>query len=88
MMRLGIVDHGHRPLQKLQLSLIRALVGHVPGPILVMSYRRGLFGKQFAACLQRGMRGVFGARFPREFGVGARMRAARRGPADADRRVS
>lgn len=57
-MRLSVVEHGHRPLQKVQLAIIRALVGHVPGPILVMSYRKELFGKQFAACLQRGMRGT------------------------------
>jgi hypothetical protein len=55
-MRLGVVDHGHRPLQKAQLAIIRALVGQVPGPILVMSYQRNLFGKFFAACLQAGMR--------------------------------
>lgn len=57
-MRLSVVEHGHRPLQKLQLAIIGSLVGHVPGPILVNSYRKELFGKQFAACLQRGMRGV------------------------------
>jgi hypothetical protein len=55
-MRLGVVDKGHRPLQKLQLALIRALVGHVPGPILVMSYRRKVFGAQFSQCLEEGMR--------------------------------
>ncbi len=55
-MRLPIVETGHRPLQKLQLAMIRALVGHVPGPILAMSYHRGLFGKTFSACLQAGMR--------------------------------
>ena len=55
-MRIAAPEHGHRPLQKLQLGLIRALVGHVPGPILVMSYRRKLFGRQFAQCLEEGMR--------------------------------
>jgi hypothetical protein len=55
-MRLDVVQHGHRPLQKLQLRLIRALVGTVPGPILVMSYRRKLFGTQFAPALEEGMR--------------------------------
>ena len=55
-MRIAAPEHGHRPLQKVQLALIRALVGHVPGPILVMSYRRNLFGKQFSRCLEEGMR--------------------------------
>jgi hypothetical protein len=55
-MRLASVEHGHRPLQKLQLALIRGLIGHVPGPILVMSYRRALFGTQFSQCLEAGMR--------------------------------
>lgn len=29
-MRLGILEHGHRPLQKLQLRLIRAIAGQIP----------------------------------------------------------
>jgi hypothetical protein len=55
-MRLSVVEHGHGPLQKLPLGIIRTLCGHVPGPILVMSYRRSLFGKWFANCLQQGMK--------------------------------
>jgi uncharacterized peroxidase-related enzyme len=57
-MRLQILETGHRPLQKPLLSLIKHLIGDIPGPILVMSYRRELFGKPFAACLQEGMRGM------------------------------
>jgi len=48
-MRLQLLHHGHRPLQKLQLGIIRALVGHVPGPIATMSYRRNLFGRWLSA---------------------------------------
>jgi hypothetical protein len=55
-MRIAAPETGHRPLQKLQLALIRTLVGQVPGPILVLSYRRALFGRQFARCLEQGMR--------------------------------
>ena len=44
-MRLELLHRGHRPLQKLQMALIRALVGQVPGPIAMMSYRRELFGR-------------------------------------------
>lgn len=55
-MRLTILRQGHRPLQKLQLGIMRAFAGLVPGPVLVLSYRRGLFGKYFADCLQEAMR--------------------------------
>ena len=44
-MRLEILHRGHRPLQKLQLRLIRAIVGQLPGPIAMMSYQRDLFGR-------------------------------------------
>jgi hypothetical protein len=57
--RLEILDKGHRPLQKMILGLMAATSGgHVPGPILVMSYRRELFGKYFAGCVQEAMRGA------------------------------
>jgi hypothetical protein len=54
-MRLSILHHGHRPLQKLQIGLIRALVGQLPGPIATMSYRRELFGQHLAACFAESM---------------------------------
>jgi uncharacterized peroxidase-related enzyme len=58
-MRLQILENGHRPFQKAILSFIRTVSGgHVPGPILVMSYRRELFGKYMAASFQEGMRGA------------------------------
>ena len=55
-MRLTILRQGHRPLQKLQLGIMKAFAGLVPGPVLVLSYRRELFGKYFADCLQEAMR--------------------------------
>lgn len=57
-MRLKILDHGHRPLQKLVLKFIKMMMGNVPGPIAVFSYRRDLFGKYFNDCIQEGMRGA------------------------------
>jgi hypothetical protein len=54
-MRLKVLHHGHRPLQKLQLAIIRAIVGQVPGPIATMSYRRNLFGRWMSACLVEAM---------------------------------
>lgn len=45
-----------RPLQKLQFGLISKLMGAVPGPIVVLTYRREIFGKHFTKCLTEGMR--------------------------------
>ena len=56
-MRLRILENGFRPLQKAMLSMVRVISGgKVPGPILVLSYRRELCGKYLAACYQEGMR--------------------------------
>ncbi len=56
-MRLRILQTGHRPLQKVILTLIKlGSEGKVPGPILVMSYRRNFVGKHLAACFQEAMR--------------------------------
>mgnify|MGYP001165600077 CR=1 FL=1 len=57
-MRLQILENGHRFFQKLILSLIKrsSESGKAPGPILVMSYRRELFGKHIAPCFQEAMR--------------------------------
>jgi hypothetical protein len=55
-MRLKILRQGHRPLQKLQLGIMRAFAGQIPGPVAVLSYRRELFGKYFADCLHAAMR--------------------------------
>lgn len=56
-MRLKILENGHRPLQRAIMSFVRKLSKEpVPGPILVMSYRRNLFGKYLAACLRESMR--------------------------------
>jgi hypothetical protein len=55
-MRLQILHNGHRPLQKLLLRVVARVVGQVPGPIAVMSYRREIFGKGLSACFQEAMR--------------------------------
>jgi len=56
-MRLSVLERGLRPLQKLQLALIRRLAGRVPAPLVVMSYRRDLFGKHMSDAFQAAMRG-------------------------------
>ena len=48
-MRLEVLHHGHSTLQKLQMRIIRALVGQVPGPIATMSYKKELFGRWLSA---------------------------------------
>lgn len=58
-MRLDILEQGRglRPLQRLQLVPIRMITkGFIPGPLIVCSYRRGLFGKAFAEALQEALR--------------------------------
>lgn len=57
-MRLQILDHGHSFFQKLLLGLIKLSSEDrkAPGPVLVMSYRRELFGKYIAPCFQEAMR--------------------------------
>jgi hypothetical protein len=62
-MRLETVRRPHTLGQKIQMRLIRALVGQVPGPILTMSYRRAFFGQHFAWCLQDAMRGKSSSSF-------------------------
>ena len=54
-MRLALLHHGHRPLQKLQMALVHAIVGQVPGPIATMSYRRNLFGRWISDCFVEAM---------------------------------
>jgi hypothetical protein len=61
--RLETVRQPHTLGQKIQMRIIRWLVGQVPGPILTMSYHRELFGKHFAWCLQDAMRGKSSSSF-------------------------
>jgi len=55
-MRLKMLGRGSGPLQRLQFAVIRRLVGHVPGLVSVTSYRRKLFGRHFAQCVQEALR--------------------------------
>lgn len=57
-LRLKILDEGRALhwLQRLQLKPIRWASGSWPNPHFVLSYRRNLFGKWFAAFTQRSMR--------------------------------
>jgi len=58
-MRLQVLEHGHRPLQKMILRLFRMILrGPVPGPVLLLSYRRELLGKYLAPCFHEALRGA------------------------------
>lgn len=54
-MRLDILHNGHSLWQKPALKLMELMMGSVPGPIAVCSYRRGLFGKYYTECLHEAM---------------------------------
>lgn len=55
-MRLSLLRQGQSRLQKALFKVISKMVGQVPGPILVMSYRPSFFGKNFAQLFQMSMR--------------------------------
>jgi hypothetical protein len=55
-MRLKILERGSGIWQRCQFAIIRAYLGHVPGSVCVVSYRREFFGKHFARCVQEALR--------------------------------
>lgn len=55
-MRLKILTEGHQFTQKLFLKIIKFQMGHIPGPMHVLTYRRNWFGAHFLDCLQDGLR--------------------------------
>ncbi len=42
--------------QRVALRVWKGVIGDVPGPMLVVSYRKRFFGNQWAPCMQQGMR--------------------------------
>jgi hypothetical protein len=55
-MRLDVLKHGHRPLQRIQLWILGVFAGRALEPVRMMSYQRNFFGKHWARCLQQGLR--------------------------------
>lgn len=55
-MRLKILTEGHKLTQKFLFKLIAIQMGHIPGPMRVLTYRRDWFGAAFADCLTHGLR--------------------------------
>jgi len=57
-MRLRMLERGQSIFQRALFAGIRRIISHVPGPMLVMSYRQAFFGKAFARLLQHSMRNL------------------------------
>lgn len=55
-MRLAILTEGLSTLQRLQLGLIKRLIGHKVGPIAMQSYRPEFFGRPFNECVMEALR--------------------------------
>ncbi len=55
-MRLSLLHEGHTWTQKLFFKAVAAKMGHVPGPVRTLTYRRTWFGTHFVDCLTHGMR--------------------------------
>jgi hypothetical protein len=65
-MRLKRVHAGHPLPDKMMLGMIRVLMGHAPGVVRTLRYRKGFFGRPFSELTQQVMRG------PSEWSVGER----------------
>lgn len=56
-MRLHKVHAGHRLRDKAMLGVMRVVMGHAPGVVRTLLYRKGYFGRPFSELTQQVMRG-------------------------------
>ena len=56
-MRLKKVHAGHRLPDKAMLGLMRVMMGHAPGVVRTLRYRKEFFGTPFSQLTQQVMRG-------------------------------
>ena len=56
-MRLRKVHHGHPLRDRAMLGLMRLVMGHAPGVVRTLLYRKGFFGRPFSELTQQVMRG-------------------------------
>jgi hypothetical protein len=56
-MRLKKVHRGHRLRDKVMFRLMRAVMGHAPGVVRTLRYRKDFFGHPFSELTQQVMRG-------------------------------
>jgi hypothetical protein len=56
-MRLHKVHTGHRLRDKVMLRIMRLMMGHAPGVVRTLMYRKEFFGAPWTALTQQVMRG-------------------------------
>ena len=56
-MRLQRVHRGHRIRDKLLLGMMQMMMGHAPGVVRTLLYRKEFFGKKWSELTHRVMRG-------------------------------
>ena len=56
-MRLRKVHEGHKLPDKAMLGVIRLMMGHAPGVVRTLRYRKEYFGRPFSELTQQVMRG-------------------------------
>jgi hypothetical protein len=56
-MRLDRVHRGHTLPDRLMLAMVRLMMGHAPGVIRTLRYRKAYFGRPFSELTQQVMRG-------------------------------
>lgn len=56
-MRLDKVHRGHALGDKIMLGMMQLMVGHAPGVVRTLKYRKEFFGRRFSELTQQVMRG-------------------------------